>query len=336
MNSMTPHFTHLPDVELLATVETLRGRERELTSEMIAALVEVERRGLHLSQGFPSLYVYCTSRLGFSEHEAYCRIHAARAARSYPVIIERLCDGRLSLTAVTLVAPYLTHDNHLQLLDAAAFKTKREILELLAARYPQPAVPSSVWRVPVGPSPARAQSEEHAGASQPDTGVDEGGSYELAEALAVFQQSQVEPLGPNRYKLQVTISQEAHEILRRIQALIRHVNPSADPAPIVERGLQLLLADLERRRTAQTERPHRVTACRSGTRYVPAHVRRAVWRRDGGRCAFIGSSGRCPERSLLEFHHVVPYAEGGATTIANLELRCRSHNVFEVELRDTG
>ena len=34
---------------------------------------------------------------------------------------------------------------------------------------------------------------------------------------------------------------------------------------------------------------------------------------------------------LLEFHHVVPYAEGGETTASNIELRCRRHNRFEAE-----
>jgi hypothetical protein len=33
----------------------------------------------------------------------------------------------------------------------------------------------------------------------------------------------------------------------------------------------------------------------------------------------------------LEFHHVQPYADGGAAVVENLELRCRAHDVFEAE-----
>jgi hypothetical protein len=55
------------------------------------------------------------------------------------------------------------------------------------------------------------------------------------------------------------------------------------------------------------------------------------WARDEGRCAFVGDAGRCTERGFLEFHHVVPFAEGGATDAANLQLRCRAHNAFEAE-----
>ncbi len=68
------------------------------------------------------------------------------------------------------------------------------------------------------------------------------------------------------------------------------------------------------------------------SRHIPAAVRREVWARDGGQCAFVGTNGRCIERGFVEFHHVVPYAAGGQTTAENLELRCRSHNVYEAKL----
>ncbi len=60
-------------------------------------------------------------------------------------------------------------------------------------------------------------------------------------------------------------------------------------------------------------------------------MKRAVWERDGGQCSFIGAQGRCGETGFLEFHHVLSYADGGETTIANIELRCRPHNSHEAE-----
>ena len=64
---------------------------------------------------------------------------------------------------------------------------------------------------------------------------------------------------------------------------------------------------------------------------MPAAVKREVWRRDEGRCAFVGAAGRCAERGFLELHHVVAFAEGGTTDVANLQLRCRAHNAYEAE-----
>ena len=70
---------------------------------------------------------------------------------------------------------------------------------------------------------------------------------------------------------------------------------------------------------------------RAGSRHIPAVVRRAVWRRDQGRCAFVGTHGRCAERGFLEFHHVQPHTAGGPASIENIQLRCRAHNIHEAE-----
>jgi hypothetical protein len=66
-------------------------------------------------------------------------------------------------------------------------------------------------------------------------------------------------------------------------------------------------------------------------------VRRAVWQRDGGRCAFIGRDGRrCDARGFVEFHHVKPFAAGGEASVANIELRCRPHNQYEADVYFAG
>ncbi|MBP7569312.1 MAG: HNH endonuclease [Acidobacteria bacterium] len=65
-------------------------------------------------------------------------------------------------------------------------------------------------------------------------------------------------------------------------------------------------------------------------RYIPAAVRRAVWDRDGARCAYVSPGGtRCGATARLEFHHRVPFAEGGASTVENLALACALHNRME-------
>jgi 5-methylcytosine-specific restriction endonuclease McrA len=67
----------------------------------------------------------------------------------------------------------------------------------------------------------------------------------------------------------------------------------------------------------------------AGSRHVPSAAKREVWARDGGQCAFVGAAGRCTETGFLEYHHVVPYADGGEATTANIQLRCRAHNAYE-------
>jgi hypothetical protein len=132
--------------------------------------------------------------------------------------------------------------------------------------------------------------------------------------------------------VQFTVSHEIHAKLRRVQDLMRHAIPDGDPAAIFDRALTVLLADLLKVKCGATERPRSGRPAQSLSRHIPAAVKRDVWHRDGGRCAFHGEHGRCTETGFLEFHHVVPYAERGATTAHNLELRCRAHNQYEAEL----
>ena len=58
----------------------------------------------------------------------------------------------------------------------------------------------------------------------------------------------------------------------------------------------------------------------------------AVWLRDLGRCAFVGTSHRCNERRFVEFHHIDPHALGGEATVDQIQLRCRRHNDYEGRL----
>jgi 5-methylcytosine-specific restriction endonuclease McrA len=83
------------------------------------------------------------------------------------------------------------------------------------------------------------------------------------------------------------------------------------------------------------EDPRRRVAAGKPTesRHIPAAVKRAVWQRDQGQCAFTAGNGRrCSSRGPLEFHHLEPYMLGGRATIGNIALRCRAHNAYEAEL----
>jgi hypothetical protein len=141
---------------------------------------------------------------------------------------------------------------------------------------------------------------------------------------------EVTPLAPDRYKLQCTIDASTLEKLRLAKDMLRHAIPSGDDAAILDRAFTALLADLARSKFAAVENPQPTRAPAPGSRHIPAEVKRAVWVRDLGRCAFVGTDGRrCNERAFVEFHHVRPYAVGGEATVENIQLRCRRHNGYE-------
>ena len=91
----------LSDDQLLSSVKNLAAAERQATAQLIAALAELDRRRLFLGQGFPSLFAYCTQALHLSEHAAYGRIEAVRAVHRFPVVLEHLADGAVTLTTVS-------------------------------------------------------------------------------------------------------------------------------------------------------------------------------------------------------------------------------------------
>ena len=124
---------HLSDRELLDATERAATDECQLTAELLALLGEVDARRLYLGQSCASLFTYCTQVLHFSEHAAYHRIEAARSARQWPVILDMVAEGALTLTTVTLLRPHLTRQNHAALLDAARHKSKREVEHLIVA-----------------------------------------------------------------------------------------------------------------------------------------------------------------------------------------------------------
>ena len=101
----------------------LANDERHATAGLIASLAELDARRLYLAEGYSSLFTYCTQVLHLSEHAAYSRIDAARVARKYPVFLERLAAGDLTLTTIGLLAPHLTSENHLHLIESAGHRS---------------------------------------------------------------------------------------------------------------------------------------------------------------------------------------------------------------------
>src|SRR5215207_1080795 len=94
--------------ELLAQLAALVRQGNELTARVLAHLVVLEERWLHLELGFSSLFSYCVEALGMSEGAAGRRVTAARVCRRFPEAFERIARGELHLCALCALAPHLT------------------------------------------------------------------------------------------------------------------------------------------------------------------------------------------------------------------------------------
>ncbi len=345
--SSVPALSQLTDDELTAAVRRIAADERASTAQLVAHLAEFDARQLFLAAGSSSLFTYCCEFLRLSVHAAYNRIEAARAARRFPTIIDRLTEGTLNLTSVRLLAPHLTGENHRRLLDEASGRRKSAVEEIVARISPRPDTASTIRRLP---TPAGAvvsrETDGIAGASSDSRLASPGGAAgppapagptPSVTLVELRSRQPVVVLAPGRYEIRFTASAATREKLRAAQDLLRHAVPDGDIAEVIDRALSLLLDSLLKNKAAVTDRPRSPGAGsvdgRSGSRTIPASVRRAVWLRDGARCAFVAASGRrCTARAFLEFHHIHPHGVGGPATIDNISLRCHAHNQHEREL----
>lgn len=279
---------------------------------IVAHMGEVDARRLHARAGYHSLFEYCVNALGLSEFEAIFRISAARTVRNFPLAFELLERGEVHLSALHLLRHYLTPENHVELLNEARLKSKRQIEAIIAARFPRADV-----------------------------------------AASVRPSSTVEPLAPERFRLELTVDAGFKEKLERIRDRLSHAIPSMDLVAVLDRALDALEARLNKGRFGKPverseERPQpdvdpKVAAgdeeVASGTppeqaergvrSHIPWEVSRAVAERDEHKCTFVSPEGRrCGSRGFLQIHHDIAWARGGADTIDNLRLLCAEHNLL--------
>jgi hypothetical protein len=354
----------LTDTELLGRLSDLVQQSRRVEAELIAHMGEVDARRVYLREAASSMFVYATRVLHLSEAEAYLRITVARAAREHPALLVRLASGELHLSGAALLAPHLTVGNRQAVLARAAHRSKRQIEELIAELAPRPDVQASIRKLPepaagstVPPMPstgesdsARQRPDAGPGADGATVGLRPDGVATLAQvaevetvtptiadewtgAVPASRGSELlEPLSRARYRVQFTASEALRDKLERLQALL----PGTDLATVVEQAVTEKLERLEARRFGRTKAPRKALSkadTSAGPRAIPAPVRRAVYERAGGRCAFQDARGRrCEARSRLEFHHRHPHGHGGDRTPDNISLLCRSHNQYLAEI----
>jgi hypothetical protein len=141
----------------------------------------------------------------------------------------------------------------------------------------------------------------------------------------------IEPLSEARYRVQFTASQELVNKLEHAKDLLSHQNPTGELAVIVARGVELLIAQLEKSKLGKSERPGRIRQAQHGA--VTRAARREVFQRDGLRCAYVDASTgrRCEQSAFLEVDHKEPRGCGGSAAPEKLRVLCRAHNRLHAE-----
>ncbi|HEX9399401.1 MAG TPA: HNH endonuclease signature motif containing protein [Anaeromyxobacter sp.] len=330
--------------DLSARLAELLQRERAALAEFLVALADFDRKRLWVELGHASLFYFLHRELGLSKGAAFYRKTAAELIQRFPEVVEPLRDGRLCFTSVVELSKVLTPENRSDVLPRFFHLSKRDAKAVSAALRPDETAPhrdvvttlrvsgiASALELPVQAeaasdgavtrvsgsnplAPARVHPDEPPRASSDTEPAPRRGPWIDAE-----------PLTANLSRLHVTVSRRFLEKLEAARAALSHSHPGAGAEELLGAGLDLLL-ERHAKRKGLVEKPRREPPP-ARPDHVPAHVKRAVWNRDGGRCQWpVDGGGICGSTHQVELDHVVPRGRGGPTTIENTRCLCRFHN----------
>ncbi len=332
-----PSLALLPSPALTARLYEIRKAERSLLVEFLAYLGELDRRQLYLELGFSSTFAFLTDHLGFTRSAAFRRTTAARLVARFPSVCDYLADGRLCLTTLVELRDALEESCLGEILDRAAGRTEEQVRELVAALRPRPAPMDLLRRLP------QPRSTPPAAVSAAPAPVPPAPAEPAVPAPAPMPPARpaprVEPISTELRVLRVTVGRAFVADLEAVRAALSHQIPDGNLEQVLHACLRHMMRACERRRrgAGRARATSREPAERdTGSRYVPASVRDEVWRRDEGRCTFVGTDGhRCGSTYKLELHHIRAFAKGGSPTVSNLTLTCAVHNKWLAE-KDYG
>ena len=288
------HLKELSNLGLHEKLMALAGEERILTIEVLKHLREVDRRRLYSERGHSSLFEYAVRELTYSESAAQRRIFAMRALKDLPELEAQIQSGELKVTQLAQVQSFFRAESKAGI--AYSMSQKRELIQST-----------------VGKSTRETEKI-------------------LAEKNPVYAaRERVRVLSPTETQLTFTASDSLMADLQSVRDRFAHRLPAgASLAEVVQFMAKVTLESVPEKKGGRGTTP--LPAPVTPTRYIPADVKRAVWKRDEGQCTYVSPhpEKRCPSRHRIQIDHVVPFSLGGSSNCAgNLRLLCFSHNQYE-------
>jgi 5-methylcytosine-specific restriction endonuclease McrA len=315
--------------ELTKRLADLLRNERQALADFIVALADFDRRRRYEELGHASLFAFLHRELGLSKGAAYYRMTAARLVQAFPEIVEPLRDGRLCMTSVVELSKAITPENRQEVLPRYFHLSKDEAKAVTAELRPAEIVPTrSVVTTVRAPALAlRASTAEPKRDARVGTTEVHPANLDLPVAPAKpAARDVVEPLTKDLSRLHITVPPRVVEKIAAARDALSHRMPGASDAEVLEAALDALLAKSAKRKGASDKPQTTPRPAKPG--YIPAHVKRAVWKRDGGRCQWpVSDGGVCGSTYQVEFDHRKARALGGGAAVEDIRLLCKSHNL---------
>jgi hypothetical protein len=325
----------------------LLRNEQGAMADFLLNLADFDAGKMWRDLGHASLFSYLRRELGLSAGAAQYRKTAAELIQRFPEVESALRAGRLCLSSVIEVAKVLTPENRNDVLPRFFGLSRREAEMVAASIRPAESIPlrdvvtygrphAVEVRAPAAspqPSLLHPASLELRPAETNETKTPRAGDLanaapEPLPSATPPARDSAEPLDGEVSRFHVTVTRTLLAKLEAAKHALAHAMPGATAGEILEAGLDLLLEKAGKRR-GLVEKPRKEPSP-SKSDAVPAHVRRAVWLRSGGRCEWRLESGEvCGSTHQLELdHHPIPRAHNGPSTEDNIRVHCRPHNLL--------
>jgi 5-methylcytosine-specific restriction endonuclease McrA len=266
-----------------------------------------------------------------------------RVLRRFPVLGDALRDGRLSMSTAALLGPVPMEENCGEILARAAFMTRAETEHLVASLQPRTAPREGLRLLSSAALPRETpppQQEPSVFANPPELGC--APPQLLAPPPRPTSRPTLEPLSATTYSLRVTVDLPFKQELDELKAFLAHKIPNGDLGAVLREAVRCALEKHGKRKGAvEPSRKRKSPQPKKSTNeerrpeareHIPAAVRREVWKRDGGRCAWRSANGHvCGSTWKVEVDHVEPVARGGGAKVDNLRLTCFTHNQLRAD-----
>jgi hypothetical protein len=324
--------------DLVARLASLLSAERAALADFLLALADLDRRRGWEEYGYASLYDFLVRELRMSRGSAFYRKTAVALVDRYPCVLDALRDGSLCISTVHEVSRVLTPENVAEVLPRFFGLSRQEAKVVAAELAPRLEVARKELVTTVrAPAPALSLDLSHeatavalfAPAGSPPEAP---GAAPASPAAPPPARPTVDPMTATEHRLHLTVSPEFLGMLDACKKALSHSMPGADAAAVLEEGMKLILAkDAKKKALTDKPRPPKPDGelRRPGTRYIPAEVRRAVWKRDQGRCQWpVEGGGICGCEIRPELDHVHGFQPGVSVEAEDLRVLCRRHNLL--------
>ncbi len=313
------NLNKLSDKDLLINTKSLTTQEREILTNILDHLREVERRRLYSDLGYRSLFEYAVKELKYSEGQAGRRIQALRLVKEIPEVEEKIESGELNLSHICQAQSYfrelkndpdtpsLNKKDKVKVLQQLESKSTREAEKVLISLSPSKslALPKEKERI---------ISEDHRQVS-----------FVITEELKDKLDEVKSLLGPDGQCLSMAqLLERMAEISLRTLNEKKFGKKRVQEQPCGKRTEEtqnkLALNSSHKLKKSKITPAPELGRVKSESRYISRAMKYFIWQRDNKRCC------QCGSRHHLNIDHIKPFGLGGKTEVSNLRLLCFSCN----------